>query len=99
MSSRTTEDRLIRRCVEASAARYLPQTEDEADIFRLAAQLVQTRFPAAAAGLARASADYFATRSMVSRRKFPELVKLGLVTDVPRLRNLLERQLEGGATW
>lgn len=98
--TREVEDRLLTRCVMAARDRVpVALSPDEANVFRLAAQLVKTRYPAAASYLERTSKSYFANHREASPKRFPDLVKSGVVTDLPRFRTLLEHRLEGKRTW
>jgi hypothetical protein len=99
MWTRESEDALVRRCVSAATKKMVPSDADEADVFRLAAQMAQTRYPGVAAALEQTSRSFFEKNTTMRPRKFPDVVKAGLVTDLPRFRNLLERQLSGIPTW
>ena len=97
--AREMESRQILLCLEVVAGRRLvASTADEADVFRLAAQLVSTNFPQQSMALDRAATAYF-TQSGNNPRSFPKTVADGLIMDVPRLRNLLERALQGIPSW
>jgi hypothetical protein len=99
MWTREGEDKLIKRCLSAAASDSLPLSANEADVFRTVAQLVTTNYPDVAAALSHSSETYFATHLEEHRRTFPDVVKAGLVSDLSRLRNLLEHQLKGVRTW
>lgn len=97
--TRQSEDELIKRCLSAAASNSLPASADEADVFRLVAQLVTTNHPGVAAALNRSSEAYFSLHQENHKRTFPDIVKAGLVSDLSRLRNLIEHQINGARTW
>lgn len=75
-----------------------PGTDREADVYRLSAQLLKTRYRAAADFLDSAARQFY-FQNAVKPRLFPQTVADGLVADVPRLRNLLEQRMEGVRSW
>ncbi|KAF3997215.1 hypothetical protein [Glaciimonas immobilis] len=97
--TRESEDALVKLCVNAANENKSPASADEADIFRLVAQLVKTTHPAVAAALESLTKTYFDSHRPLQPRSFPDVVQAGLVRDLPRVRNLLERQLSGRRTW
>ncbi|MGS0743920.1 hypothetical protein ACVBEF_19225 [Glaciimonas sp. GG7] len=97
--TRASEDALVKRCIHAADQNKPAASADEADIFRLVAQLVKTRYPIVAAALERSTKAYFDAHQALQPRSFPEVVEAGLVRDLPRVRHLLERQLSGVHTW
>ncbi|PUA17530.1 hypothetical protein [Glaciimonas sp. PCH181] len=97
--NRESEDALVKLCMNAAAENSLPASANEADVFRLVAQLVKTRHPEVAAALEKATKAYFDAHQPLQPRSFPEVVQAGLVRDLPRVRNLLDRQLSGIRTW
>jgi hypothetical protein len=95
MTAREMESTLLARCsavardVEPSA-----QNQREANVFRLAAMVVQSRFPHESASLMRASKQYFAAHP--DERLAPsDVVRNGWVLSLPRLRDTLSHQLSG----
>ncbi len=96
--SRQTESDLVNRCVSAAGTGRPAADRDEADIFRLVAQLLKTRYPIQACKLEDAASVYFGS-SIQLPRSFPETVQDGLVRDVARLRHLLESACEGVRSW
>jgi len=64
----------------------------EANVFRVAAMIVGQRHRAEAARLMRASNEYFARRP---DEQLPpaEVVRQGLISSLPRLRELLDAKL------
>jgi hypothetical protein len=95
MSVRDLESTLLSRC--AAVAREVAQTaqdQREANVFRLAAMVVQSRFPNESQRLMRASEQYFAAHP--SEMLAPaEVVRKGWVFNLPRLRDMLSHQLHG----
>lgn len=92
--SRQFESDLVNRCVKAARTGRNPASPEEADIYRLSAQLLKTRYPEEARKLDNAAAAYFEVSGHKPRR-FPQVVNDGLVGDVPRFRQLLENALAG----
>lgn len=99
MWTRESEDTLLKLCLSAARTKRPPRNANEADVFRLVAQLVRTRHPALAANLNKTTEEYFVLHTTLRPRPFPEVVQAGLVRDLSRFRNLLERQLSGARTW
>jgi len=96
--AREAEDSLLGSLVDAIRAGRSPSSHGEADLFRFAAQLLKTRYPAQAKTLDSAARLYF-DANRVKPRSFPQMVTDGLVTDVPRFRHAIENRLEGIRTW
>ncbi len=98
MTSRVAEALLLQRCVAVAQTGSDALTADEANLFRLAAQLVRTNYPAASAVLAQSEARYTSSHSAVPRPSFAAILATGLVTDLPRLRSMLEQLLSRRGT-
>jgi hypothetical protein len=98
MWTRELESRLVERCVEAAKSSAAAASADEADVFRLVAQLVKTRHPDMAAALERSTAAYY-SKHKTCPRPFPDVVRAGLVKDVSRFRNVMEHHLMGVRSW
>ena len=96
--SRQTESDLVTRCVNAARTGSPAENRDEADIFRLVAQLLRTRYPDEACTLDAAGRAYFGASGHIPR-SFPQIVEEGLVRDVARLRNLMEHACAGVKSW
>jgi hypothetical protein len=96
--SRQYESDLVSRCVEAAKTGDNATSLDEADIFRLSAQLLKTRYPEQAHALDKAALAYFAAFNHMPRR-FPQTVSDGLVRDLPRFRQQMENALAGLKSW
>lgn len=95
MTAREVESALLTRCAavawEASPA---AQDQREANVFRLAAMVLQSRSPRESKNLMCASEQYFATHP--NERLVPgEVVRNGWVLGLPRLRDMLSNQLHG----
>lgn len=93
MNSRDLESALLSRCA-AVARQASAQARDqrEANVFRLAAMVVQSRFPGESNRLMRASDQYFEAHP--TERLPPQaVVKNGWVFSLPRLREMLSQQL------
>lgn len=93
MSSRDAEAALLARC--ADVARECVRTagdQREANVFRLAAMVVQSRFPRESQRLMRVSEQYFAAHPN-ERLAAAEVVSKGWVVGLPRLRDMLTQQL------
>jgi hypothetical protein len=88
----------MKSLVDAVRTQRLPDSSQEADIFRFVAQLLRTRHPNEAEALNSAAKRYFSQHN-VNPRPFPQVVSDGLVSDVPRLRHAMESRLAGIATW
>jgi len=95
MAAREGEAALLARC--AAAAREIlsaAQNQREANVFRLAAMVVQSRFPRESTSLMQASERYFAQHP--DEKLTPaEVVRNGWVLSLPRLRDMLSHQLYG----
>ena len=92
MNARDSESALLACCcVAASEDAPFAQDQREANVFRLAAMLVQFRFPGESKSLLRASEQYFAAHP--NERLAPEdVARNGWVLSLPRLRDMLSRQ-------
>jgi hypothetical protein len=96
--SRQLESELVDHCMTVAKSGSSAASRDQADIYRLTAQLLKTRYPDEARELDKSSAVYFAVHDQ-KPRSFPDVVEAGLVTDVPRFRQLMENALAGGTSW
>jgi len=98
MWTRETEALLVDSLADAVAHHRPPASDREADVYRLSAQLLKTRYRGAAEFLDAASRRFYEQAAVVPR-PFPQVVSDGLVADVPRLRHLLEKRMAGVRTW
>jgi len=96
--NRETEANLVESLVDAVAMHRSPMSDREADVYRLSAQLLKTRHRNAADFLDSAARQFY-DKAQVAPRPFPTVVADGLVSDVPRLRNLLETRMSGVLSW
>lgn len=93
MSARDTEAALLARCSEvAREASGSAQDQREANVFQLAAILVESRFPSEAKRLMQASERYFVTHPH-ERLASAEIVRRKWIMNLPRLRTMLTREL------
>lgn len=95
---REREAKFVDALVNAIALGRAPASRQEADVYRLSAQLLKTRYQSAAKFLDSA-AQHFYSKSKVSPSPFSQVVADRLVSDVPRLRNLLEKRMTGVQSW
>ncbi|TDM09652.1 MAG: hypothetical protein C4K60_10585 [Ideonella sp. MAG2] len=95
MSARDAESAMLARCaVVARQASQSAQDQREANVFRLAAMVVRSRFPGESQRLMQASERYFA--SYPHDRLAPaDVVRKGWVLSLPRLRDMLSHKLYG----
>lgn len=93
MTARDAEFELLSRCAAVARKTALTARDQrEANVFRLAAMVVQSRYPRESESLMRASEHYFAAHP--DERLAPvEVVRNGWVSNLPRLRDMLSRQL------
>jgi len=95
MTTRDNEARLLARC--SAVARELEpsaQNQCEANVFRVAAMVVQSRFPDESNCLMRASEQYFAAHPH-EKLAAVDVVRKGWVVSLPRLRDMLSQRLHG----
>jgi hypothetical protein len=95
MTARDQESALLARCSYVARQPAQPaHDQQEANVFRLAAMVVQSRFPLESQTLMQASEQYFATHP---NEKLPpaEVVRKGWVVSLPRLRDMLSHRLYG----
>lgn len=97
MTARDEETALLADCVQASKGLHAADSQRQAHIYRLAAMLVQSRYPAAADTLMRASSRYFAQHP-TELLPSTEVVARGWVCGLPRFRDMLRLQLRARAS-
>ncbi len=92
MTAREEEAALLTDCVQAAKGQQAAHSQQQAHVFRLAAMVVQSRYPVASSALMKASDGYFAMHPghLLANR---EVVSRGWVTSLPRLRDMLSLQL------
>ena len=93
MTARDAESALLARCFAvAREVAQSAQDQREANVFRLAAMVVQSRFPSESMCLMRASERYFASHP--NEKLAPaDVVRNGWVLSLPRLRDMLSYRL------
>lgn len=96
--SRQLESELVDHCMTVAEFGSRAENRDQADIYRLTAQLLKTRYPDEARKLDESADVYFGVHNQ-KPRSFPEVVEAGLVMDVPRFRQLMENALAGVTSW
>ena len=93
MTAQDAESALLARCAAvAQEAAQSAQDQREANVFRLAAMVVQSRFPSESVCLMKASERYFDLHP--NERLAPaDVVRKGWVLSLPRLRDMLSHRL------
>jgi hypothetical protein len=94
MIAREVEAALLKRCAAVAREANLVATDQrEANVFRLAAMVIQSRFPHEATRLMAASERYFAG---YPSEQLPsvDVIRRGWVVNLPRLRDRLSRELQ-----
>lgn len=93
MTAREAENNMLMHCVTAARSlSVVAQDQREANVFRVAAMVVQSRLPAEAARLMQISEDYF-LRHPADRLPAADVVRKGWVFSLPRLRDMLSHKL------
>lgn len=92
MTARDEESALLARCAAAARDVSTAETQREANVFRLAAMVVASRFPRESKRLMQASDQYFAAHPE-ERLASADVVRNGWVISLPRLRDMLSHQL------
>jgi hypothetical protein len=96
VTARETENDMLMRC--AAAARSLTlaaQDQRDANVFRVAAMVVQSRLPREANRLMQVSEDYFLLHP-TDRLPAVAVVRNDWVFSLPRLRDMLSLKLSKG---
>jgi len=89
MTARDAESVLLARCAAVAQDRAsVAQDQREANVFRLAGMVIQSRFPEEAWRLMQASERHFAVHPG-DRLSPDEVVRRGWVSSMPRLRDML----------
>lgn len=93
VTAREAEDNMLARCTAvARGAAATAHDQREANVFRLAAMVVRSRFPSESARLMQAGDDYFSYHPN-DRLPATEVVRNGWVFSLPRLRDMLNLKL------
>lgn len=94
VNSRDVESALLARCaVVARGAMQAALDQREANVFQLAAMVVQSRFPVEAKCLMQAGERYFAAHPN-DRVPAAEVIRRGWIISLPRLKEKLVHQLQ-----
>jgi hypothetical protein len=94
--AREIEAALLTRCVAVARQSQTDIMDSrEANVFRLASMVIKSQFPHESACLMQASDRYFS--QWADQRVSPaDVVQRGWVISLPRLRDMLSRQLQQG---
>ena len=92
MTAREQESDLLARCTAAAHMGVGAHDQREANVFRLAAMVLQSRFPAESKRLSHASDAYFVDHP-TEKLACADIVRQGWVFSLPRLRDMLSQQL------
>ncbi|CAB3781302.1 hypothetical protein [Pararobbsia alpina] len=96
MDSRELEGNLLARCAAAAHGQFsVAQNQREANVFRVAAMVVQHNFPQESSHLMDASNRYFG-RYPGERLSAEDVVRNGWIFSFPRLRDMLTLRLRQG---
>lgn len=94
-TARDVEAMLMTRCAAvAMADEHVAHDQREANVFFAAGMVVQSQFPEESRRLKQASEQYFETYPG-DRLPAVDVVRQGWVVSLPRLRDMLMRQLQG----
>ena len=94
MNARQIEDVLLKRCIRVACNTDVVVDDlREANVFRVAGMILQSRFPLAATNLMRACDQYFALHPL-DKLPAAAVVQRGWVASLPRLRDMLSRNLQ-----
>lgn len=94
--ARDTEERLLSRCASVAKNKAAAaQDKVEANVFRVAALVVQSNYPGESERLMRVSDEYF-SQHPDERLPAAEVVRSGWVFSLPRLRDMLRLRLQQG---
>jgi hypothetical protein len=96
VTAREIENNLLVRCAAAARSRTeVAHDQREANVFRVAAMVVQSRLPEEASRLMQVSEAYF-LRHPSDRLPAVAVVRNGWVFSLPRLRDMLSLKLIKG---
>ena len=92
-TAREKESALLDRCIAvAEEDEKSAQDQREANVFRLAAMVIDSRFPSASKRLMQASEQYFAEHPTEMLNP-GEVIRKGWILGLPRLRDMLSHRL------
>lgn len=93
MTARELEDALLSRCAAAAlGATGSAQDQREANVFRIAALLIQSQHAQASRRLMKASMAYFSQHPH-EQLIASDVIKNGWLISLPRARDMLERRM------
>ena len=93
MNARELEDQFLSRCATAATQpNAVANDQREANIFRMAALLIQSRYPEASSRLLHASTAYFSQHKN-EQLTASEVIRNGWLISLPRARDLRYRKL------
>jgi hypothetical protein len=95
MNSRDREDAMLNRCVEVALSKVAPleaRNGREANVFRIAAMVIQSRFAVESQTLLECAARHF-EKQPEDLRPAADVIRNGDVISLPRLRDSLTRKL------
>lgn len=93
MTARQKEEELLAKCLLAAQLKYPVLNAEDASVFIVASKLIRGLFPLAASRLDQSGAAYFSA-SNTPPIKAEEMVRSGLITDLPRFRHMLEQKMK-----
>jgi hypothetical protein len=94
MNARELEEELLVRCAAAARSpRAHAVDQREANVFRVAGMVLRSRFPLASENLRHVSDRYFASHP-AQLLPAAEVVKMGWVFNLPRLKDMLVVKLQ-----
>ena len=94
MNARELEDQMLTRCMSvARNAWMVADNQREANIFRIAGMVVQSRFPREATNLIQTSENYFLAHP-TDKLHASDVVQHGWIASLPRLRDMLSMKLQ-----
>lgn len=99
MDPRELEDLMLNRCVEVArttGAHLDAKGGREANVFRVAAMVIQSRFPVESQALMNCAIRYFEVHPE-DLRPAADVVRNGDVISLPRLRDSLTRKFKYGS--
>jgi hypothetical protein len=93
-TARLKEAAMLDRCVLAASSVQAQLVDDvEANVMRVAALVLKSRFPAESARLMQASLRFFKQHQNSQPLTAEQVLRKGWITSLPRLRDMLTEQL------
>ena len=95
-TARDLEDEMLMRCVVGAHSPVVVANDlREANVFRVASMVIETRFPTESARLLKVCDDYFLLHPD-DRLPSVDVVRNGWIFSLPRLRDMLSLKLHQG---